>query len=87
VVLLAREHSIPAMQTLIDIMMTSERETVRMRAAELILDRAYGRTVQAVEARIDQPSTPERRAELAVLFDRLAVAVRAGQPARELEPG
>lgn len=51
---LAREHTVEAVQTLIEIMLDkSSSEMARVRAAEAILDRGYGKPVQAIEAAVE----------------------------------
>ena len=46
---LAREQTPKAIKTLIDVMEHSERDAARVRAAEILLDRAWGRAPQAME--------------------------------------
>jgi hypothetical protein len=46
---LAREHSPEAFKTLVELMRLADEPLVRLRAAEQILDRAFGRPAQAVE--------------------------------------
>jgi hypothetical protein len=46
---LAREHSPEAFKTLVELMRLTDEPIVRLRAAEQILDRAFGRPAQAVE--------------------------------------
>jgi hypothetical protein len=46
---LARQHSPEAFKTLVELMRLTEEPAVRLRAAEQILDRAFGRPAQAVE--------------------------------------
>jgi hypothetical protein len=46
---LARQHSPEAFQTLVELMRLTDEPIVRLRAAEQILDRAFGRPAQAVE--------------------------------------
>ena len=46
---LARQHSAEAFKTLVELMRLTDEPAVRLRAAEQILDRAFGRPAQAVE--------------------------------------
>jgi hypothetical protein len=46
---LARQHSPEAFRTLVELMRLTDEPIVRLRAAEQILDRAFGRPAQAVE--------------------------------------
>jgi hypothetical protein len=46
---LARQHSPEAFKTLVELMRLTNEPGVRLRAAEQILDRAFGRPAQAVE--------------------------------------
>jgi hypothetical protein len=46
---LARQHSPEAFKALVELMRLTEEPAVRLRAAEQILDRAFGRPAQAVE--------------------------------------
>lgn len=46
---LARKNSKAAIQKLVDLMKTAEDERVQMAAADKILDRAWGKPVQATE--------------------------------------
>jgi len=45
----AREHGPAAIATLVSIMQSSENDQARIAASKEILDRAYGKSVQAVE--------------------------------------
>jgi len=49
---LAREHTVEAIETLVDIMRNGLTDTARMAAANAILDRAYGRPKQAIEEKV-----------------------------------
>ena len=49
---LAREHTLEALETLVDVMRNGLTDTARMAAANAILDRAYGRPKQSVEEQI-----------------------------------
>ena len=46
---LAREHTKEAIETLVDIMRNGDKDVARARAAEVLLDRAWGRAPQAME--------------------------------------
>lgn len=46
---LAQKHSIEAINTLVELMRTSEDEKTRMAAADSLLDRGIGKPTQAVE--------------------------------------
>lgn len=58
---LAREHTVEALETLLDVMRNGLTDTARMAAANAILDRAYGRPRQAIEEQISiaRPSVIE----------------------------
>lgn len=45
---LARQHTDEALNTLVTIMRTGERESDRLRCAEILLDRGYGKPAQAI---------------------------------------
>jgi len=45
----ARQHGEAAIATLVLIMQSSENDTARIAASKEILDRAYGKSIQAVE--------------------------------------
>ncbi len=50
---LARTHSAVAIATLASLMRGAEKDDVRLRAAEALLDRAWGRPAQAAESADD----------------------------------
>lgn len=50
----AREFSLEALETLVDIMRYGESEDARIRAANAVLDRAHGRPAQAVKIMADE---------------------------------
>src|SRR5262249_10403978 len=45
---LAREHTAEALHTIIEIMRNGRSDSVKLAAAEAILDRGWGRTAQAI---------------------------------------
>jgi hypothetical protein len=52
---LARENAIPALQTAIDIMQDTKKQAKdRLKAAEIVINRAYGLPVQAVTGGEDE---------------------------------
>lgn len=46
---LARQHTVEAIETLVDIMKHGDRDASRVSAAEAILDRGWGKPSQAIE--------------------------------------
>jgi hypothetical protein len=60
VVALAREHTEDAIETLVKIMMDDKAHTsARVRAAEILLDRGYGKAPQRIELNVQQWSDRE----------------------------
>lgn len=50
---LAQEHGPAAIATIISIMQTGENDGVRLAAAKELIDRGFGKAVQAIEADIE----------------------------------
>jgi hypothetical protein len=50
---LAQEHGPSAIATIINIMQTGENDGVRLAAAKELIDRGFGKAVQAIEADIE----------------------------------
>jgi hypothetical protein len=80
---LAREHSPEAFKTLVELMRLTDEPLVRLRAAEQILDRAFGRPAQAVEllgaiAHIDVTALSD--AELRAHVSHLREQLQPGPP-------
>lgn len=46
---LAREHTVEALDVVLDVMRTGETDAIRLAAANIVLDRGYGRPQAAVE--------------------------------------
>jgi hypothetical protein len=51
----ARKHSVLALKTLVEICKKGETETLRLAAANGLLDRGFGRPVQSVDLSADGP--------------------------------
>jgi hypothetical protein len=51
----ARKHSVLALKTLVDICKKGETETLRMAAANSLLDRGFGRPTQSIDLSADGP--------------------------------
>ena len=81
---LAREQTAKAIKTLVDVMDNSDRDAARVRAAEILLDRAWGRAPQAMELSGPDGGPIEWKKaseELNSLMDRLiARRTEAGTP-------
>lgn len=51
---IARENSVPALQMMVDIMRDEKQQSKdRIKAGEIILDRAYGKAPQHIDANFD----------------------------------
>lgn len=50
---LARQHTIGAIEALVDVMLHDEKGSARVAAASVLLDRAWGKPVQSIEGKID----------------------------------
>lgn len=48
-----REHSQTALDTLVEIMQTGDKNSDRVRASEVILDRAWGKAAQTINAEVN----------------------------------
>jgi hypothetical protein len=57
---LARTFTVPALNVLADLMYHAESESVRMHAANLLLERAWGKAPQALQIRT-QPEAERKR--------------------------
>jgi hypothetical protein len=79
IVLLAREHSPAAIQTLAEIACKGKNENARITAAVALLDRAYGRPAQSVEMDLKLTKNLEQMtlAELQELRERYAALALA----------
>ena len=67
---LAREHTEEALETVLQVMRTGETHSARLAAANVILDRGYGRPAQAVtvkDGRDEEMEDYQRRSQAAVL--------------------
>jgi Family of unknown function (DUF5681) len=51
----ARKHSLVALKTIVEICKNGETETVRLAAANSLLDRGFGRPTQSIELATDGP--------------------------------
>jgi hypothetical protein len=51
----ARKHSVLALKTLVDICRKGETESLRMAAANALLDRGFGRPTQSIDLSADNP--------------------------------
>jgi translation initiation factor IF-2 len=69
---LAREHAPRAIELLADIMETAVEDRDKIRAAEAILDRGYGKPAQAI---IQVPANRRQAALLAGMTDEALVAI------------
>lgn len=65
---LAREHGSRAIDRLVALM-KSQNQSVALRAAEAILDRGFGRPMQAIEPPPSKPPEEPRRPDLSKLTD------------------
>ena len=67
---LAREHTQEALETVLQVMRTGETHAIRLAAANVILDRGYGRPQAAVlvkDGREDEMAGYQQRSRAAVL--------------------
>lgn len=69
---MAREHAARAIETLADVMNGGDEDRDRIRAAEALLDRGYGKAAQAI---IQVPASKKQEAILASLTDEQLVAI------------
>lgn len=75
---LAREHTGEAVETILTVMRSGETDAIRLAAANIILDRGYGRPQAAVEVTsntsnlmtLDEAQSRTQRAVLAILEQR-----------------
>lgn len=65
---LAREHGSRAIDRLVALM-KSQNQSVALRAAEAILDRGFGRPMQAIEPPLSKPPEKPRRLDFSKLTD------------------
>jgi hypothetical protein len=84
VVLLAREHSPAAIQTLAEIACKGKNENARITAAVALLDRAYGRPAQSVEMDLKLTKNLEQMT-LAELQDLRYAALALASPSLVIE--
>jgi len=57
---LAREYTNDALDTLVDVMQSSQSDSARIAAATAILDRGYGRTTKTTSLKVNAPFVPTK---------------------------
>ena len=57
---LAREYTNDALDTLVDVMQSSQSDSARIAAANAILDRGYGRPTKTTSLEVNAPFVPTR---------------------------
>ena len=57
---LAREHTQNALDTLVEIMQSSQSDSARIAAANAILDRGYGRPTKTTSLEVNTPFVPTK---------------------------
>ena len=57
---MAREHTNDALDTLVDVMQSSQSDSARIAAANAILDRGYGRPTKTTSLEVNAPFVPTK---------------------------
>jgi hypothetical protein len=82
--LLAREYTVEAINTLVELMRYKKAPTIRVRAAEVLLDRGWGRPMQAMEVALEDSRQPQETPALTPPEVLAAVGALLDKAEREL---